>query len=95
MPRGTTTQQGVGWEHQKIVATLHRNHADGTLCDRCWQPMYRDPARNPDGRKLQGGHPHDRPRAVDKTSKATHLEHARCNESGLMINKPESIVRDW
>jgi hypothetical protein len=58
--------------------------------------MYRNPARNYDGRKLQGGHPHDRPRAVDRTSKADHLEHAKCNESGLQLPEPTtSTSREW
>jgi hypothetical protein len=94
--RPTTTEQGLGWEHQQIVAQLFRDLVDGTLCDRCWRPMYHQDARNWDRRHLQGGHPHDRPRAIDRTSKATHLEHATCNESGLLLPEPEtSTSREW
>ena len=94
--RPRTTQQGVGWAHQQTVKRLHQDHVDGTLCDRCWRPMYRTPARNWDKRKLQGGHPHDRPRALDSTSRADHLEHATCNESGVIMTEPRvSTSREW
>jgi hypothetical protein len=41
MARLTTTQRGLGWEHQKQRAALLRLHVDGTLCWWCGRPMYR------------------------------------------------------
>jgi 5-methylcytosine-specific restriction endonuclease McrA len=40
----TTTERGLGWQHQKQRAALLRRHIDGTLCFWCGLPMYRSQA---------------------------------------------------
>jgi hypothetical protein len=36
----TTTQQGLGWAHQKRRKALLAQHIEGALCDECGKPMY-------------------------------------------------------
>ncbi len=72
----TTTQRGLGWEHRKAVAGLKRAHRDGTPCWWCDQPMYRDDARNWDGRTLEGDH--SKPRSRGGVV-ADRLLHGTCN----------------
>lgn len=69
--RGTTTQAGYGWDHQKTRARLLRDHTDGTPCDHCGRPMYF-------WQKLQADH--SRPRALGGQH-ADRLLHASCNLS--------------
>lgn len=45
-PSKTTTQRGLGWDHQLHRDRLLIRHVDGTLCWWCGRPMYRDPTRN-------------------------------------------------
>lgn len=60
----TTTQKGLGWAHQQRADALKRKHQDGSPCDWCGKPMYRDPAKNwdydpkgsADSGKLQADH---------------------------------------
>jgi hypothetical protein len=70
--RRTTTEQGLGWEHQRTRRRLLLTHVDGTpcpcleagdcgpgcLCRRAGHalPMYRNPSLNPDGRPLEADH---------------------------------------
>ena len=70
--RQTTTELGLGWDHQRARRRLLARHIDGTpcpcgvgadcgpacLCKRAGYalPMYRDPSRNPDGRPLEADH---------------------------------------
>lgn len=74
--RKTTTQRGLGWQHQQQTASLKRKHVDGTACWWCSQPMYRDAARNFDGRVLEGDHTVSRAHGGTKTDR---LLHGRCN----------------
>ena len=70
--RGTTTQQGYGWEHQKRRARLLAELVDGTPCPICHRPMNKtDP--------LDAGHA--TPIAIDSDSIADRLECASCNRS--------------
>lgn len=72
----TTTQRGVGYRHRKQVEYLHSTHIDGTPCWWCGKPMYRDPGRNWDGRRLSGDH--SIPRSKGGTI-ADRLLHWQCN----------------
>lgn len=36
----TTTQRGLGWRHVQAVATLKRNHIEGSPCWWCAEPMH-------------------------------------------------------
>lgn len=46
--RKTQTELGLGWRHRQAADNLRDNHTDGTLCDWCGYPMYRDRTRNRD-----------------------------------------------
>lgn len=81
MPRaGNTAARGYGYAHRKRTAALLAQLVDGTRCPRCPRPMYRQPARNFDGRKLQGDH-HALARVLGSTALPDTLCHAHCNQS--------------
>ena len=56
MAAKSTTARGLGWQHQRDRERLLRNHIDGTLCWWDASPMYRDPAKNWDGKPLEADH---------------------------------------
>jgi len=58
----TTTERGLGWEHQKQRRRLLRLHVDGTLCDWCGEPMYKWQDLNADHtiERVRGGRVADR-----------------------------------
>lgn len=70
--RRTTTQRGLGAEHQARRKWLLDNHVDGSLCVRCGQPMWKD--------EQQLDADHTVPRSQGGT-KADRLLHASCNRS--------------
>jgi hypothetical protein len=70
--RRTTTERGLGWDHQRTKRRLLAAHIDGSPCP-CLDtgdcgpacpcraaghalPMYREPTLNPDGRPLEADH---------------------------------------
>lgn len=44
--RKTQTELGLGWTHRQASKNLHDNHQDGTPCDWCGRPMFKDRTRN-------------------------------------------------
>lgn len=76
--RKTTTEKGLGWEHQQAVARLLRKHVDGALCWWCGLPMFKQPghARNWDRKALAGDHSVPR---VAGGKLADRLLHGTCN----------------
>ncbi|MFI8773748.1 hypothetical protein ACIGKQ_16480 [Gordonia sp. NPDC062954] len=85
-PRKTTTQRGLGWDHQQHARGLKSKHVDGTPCWWCGRPMYRDRTRNfdydPTSRDPASGSlaaDHSQPRAHGGT-KADRLLHGLCNK---------------
>ncbi len=68
--RLTTTQKGLGWEHQKQVARLKRLHIDGTPCWWCGDAMHL-------GQDLHGDHT---PSRAHGGTKADRLMHGPCNK---------------
>lgn len=105
----TTTEEGLGWEHQKQRRRLLAAHVDGSPCPcgvgrDCGPacicraagralPMYRDPSLNPDGRPLQADHTHAR--ALGGT-KADRLMLATCNASrGDGTRKSDAYNSPW
>ncbi len=59
----TTTQRGLGYRHRVAVKALMTRHQDGSPCQWCGKPMWRDHTRNwdydetiPGSGKLQGDH---------------------------------------
>lgn len=77
MPPKTTTERGLGWDHQKQRERLLRSHVDGSPCWWCAKPMHRDKARNWDGDTLAADHSHAR---AHGGTKADRLLHGRCNK---------------
>lgn len=76
--RKTTTERGLGWEHQRIRERLLAVHRDGAPCWWCGGPMYRDKARNFDGQALAADHELARAHGGDA---AGRLLHGSCNSS--------------
>lgn len=82
--KASTTERGYGWKHQKTRERLLRNHVDGTPCDVCGKPMYKDPTKNWDGAKLEAEHPIPQmtlPMAQRRHNEAKKLLHRFCNRS--------------
>jgi len=93
-PQLSSTARGLGHEHRQIRDALLYLHVDGTPCPclqlndcgsgcPCRQagrglPMYRNPARNVDGRPLEADHTTPRSRGGRR---ADRLLIARCNRS--------------
>lgn len=97
--RPTTTERGLGWSHRKVRAALLRRHVDGTPCDECRRPMYRDAAANWDRRVLAADH--TLARALGGT-KADRLLHSTCNErrgdgtrTTTSTGWPPETTREW
>lgn len=83
----TTTQKGLGWEHQEQRRKLLRAHVDGTPCGHCGQPMFKWQALDAD---------HELARAHGGR-KANRLLHASCNRSrkdGTRDNPALKSARD-
>lgn len=78
MATKTTTERGLGWEHQKNAERLLRNHIDGTPCWWCAEPMYRDAEQNFDGKTLNADHSVAR---AHGGTKADQLLHDKCNKA--------------
>jgi hypothetical protein len=106
--RKTTTEQGLGWEHQRTRRRLLVNHVDGTPCPcvasgDCGPgclcraaghalPMYRDATRNPDGLPLQADHTLARSRGG---TRADRLMLATCNQSRGAGHAPDRYAAPW
>ena len=71
--RGNRHARGYDSRHDAIRADLLEKLVPGSPCPRCNQPMW--PTQD-----LHAGHPIGHGLRVDRTSRADHLEHARCNE---------------
>lgn len=75
-----TTQRGYGHTHQQARKRLIHNHKDGTPCQYCGQPMYRDKHKNWDGHTLEADHEHRQKDATNKRRNLpTRLLHKTCN----------------
>ena len=82
----TTTERGLGWQHQKQRARLLRALVDGTPCAHCGQPMYHTQALQAD---------HTVPRSLGGKV-ADRLLHAWCNMSrGNGTRTPSADRDDW
>lgn len=77
--RKSTTEKGLGWQHQQQVKALLNSHIDGSPCWWCGEPMFVDPQRNWDGESLAGDHSIAR-RGGRVASKADRLLHGKCNK---------------
>lgn len=90
--RKTTTEKGLGWRHRQAVETLFDQLNEGSPCDWCGRPRYRDRTKNwdhkpgstnPANGKLQGDHSQvSRAEAITKgipIPLPDRLLHAECN----------------
>ena len=77
-PRPTSKQRGLGWDHTQNRERLLARHREGRGCWWCGLPMFKDAARNPDGRALHADHTRARSRGG---TVADRLLHASCNEA--------------
>jgi hypothetical protein len=78
--QGNTTAVGLGYAHQQERKRAIKAMPDGTPCpyDYCGHaPMYKTPARNPDGMALH--YDHVIARALGGHDGPKRLAHARCN----------------
>lgn len=73
----STTARGYGHAHQINRRRLLANLRDGTPCDWCGQPMYRDAKRNPDSAPLEADH--TKALKHHNNNPADRLLHRRCN----------------
>ena len=75
-----TTQRGYGYTHQQARKRLIHNHKDGTPCQYCGQPMYRDKHKNWDGYTLEADHEiRQKDTANKRRNLPTRLLHKTCN----------------
>jgi hypothetical protein len=79
--QGNSTSVGLGWSHQRDRKRAMAAMPDGTPCpyDYCGHaPMYKQAARNYDGRALH--YDHVIARALGGVNGPRQLAHATCNE---------------
>lgn len=65
-----------GSHHKKRREALIYLHKDGSECEYCAEPMFREAARNWDGRPLEADH-----EDADTSRPANRLIHSKCNKS--------------
>lgn len=75
--KSITTERGYGWDHQRIRKRLLHNLHDGAPCWWCGQPMYRDKAKNWDGKSLAADHTEEG--GARQRQAAERLLHGNCN----------------
>jgi len=63
-----------GQSHQRARARLRHNLVDGTKCEYCGAPMFRDAAQNFDGRVVEADHVN-----ADTSRPPRRLIHSSCN----------------
>lgn len=78
MAARTTTERGLGHQHQQNRRHLIANLIDGTLCWWCGLPMFRNAASNWDGAELEADHGVSRAHGGHR---ANRLLHMWCNRS--------------
>lgn len=78
-PKQTTTQRGLGHDHQTNRDRLLVRHVDGRRCWWCAKPMYRDKTKNWDAHPLEADHSKSRSRFGAGKTRADRLLHKTCN----------------
>lgn len=79
----TTSQRGLGWDHQQVRKQLLAAHVDGTPCAHCGKPMFKTQPLDADHElaRVHGGR------------KANRLLHASCNRSRKDGSAPSSALK--
>lgn len=85
--RKTQTELGLGHRHRCQADSLRHNHTDGTFCDWCGRPMFRDRTKNWD---------YD-PRATNPISGVLQADHSKMSRAeairrGLPIPLPDRLL---
>lgn len=89
--RATTTQRGYDGAHKRRRKILLAQMVDGSPCEECGKPRYKDPTKNFDGFPLEADHP---PGSAQKyadnkrANPAKRLIHKTCNARGGAWDKP-------
>lgn len=78
--RKTTTQVGLGWDHQQNRENMLTRHIDGKRCWWCAKPMYKTPAKNWDKKGLHADHSKSRARHGVLRNAANRFLHDTCNK---------------
>ncbi|APQ42468.1 hypothetical protein [Pasteurella phage PMP-GADVASU-IND] len=65
-----------GRDHQRARARLRHNLVDGTLCEYCGRPMFRNAEDNFDGRTVEADHIN-----ADTSRPPGRLIHHKCNRT--------------
>ncbi|WP_156812824.1 hypothetical protein [Corynebacterium ulceribovis] len=74
-PVKSTNERGYGWHRHMVPRrNLLYNHIDGSECEYCGRPMFRDGTKNFDGESLHADHIE-----ADKSRPPGRLIHAQCN----------------
>lgn len=90
-----TTKRGYGHTHQKQRRILVAQHIDGTPCEECGKPMYKEPDRNFDHAALEADHGPGHALKYTNNKRqtlATRLLHRTCNRSGGAWDRPTRNV---
>lgn len=88
----TTTKRGYGHSHQKQRRVMLAQLVDGSPCEECGRPMFKNASKNFDGAALEADHgPGSALKyAVDKQRvRATRLLHRTCNRRGGAWDRPK------
>lgn len=78
--RKTTTDKGLGYDHQQHRDNLLHRHVDGRKCWWCGKPMFKNAARNWDRKALHADHKRSRSRFGVMRNAANRLLHDTCNK---------------
>lgn len=86
--------RSYGGRHKRIRRSLLARHIDGSPCDWCGKPMFKDPELNFDGNPLNADHVD--PLANNPNGVATRLLHDRCNKQRKDGSRtaPVQVVKD-
>jgi hypothetical protein len=100
----TAAQRGYDHRHQQVRKRLMFNMKDGTPCEWCQRPMWKDPAKNFDGAALEADHTRDLKhhgpgdadrllhRACNRSRGAGHDERQPGNEQVAESNEPDGFT---
>lgn len=90
----STTERGYDGRHKRNRERMLHQLADGTPCEECGRPMYRDRARNFDHAPLEADH-HAQPLKYATNKRAAladRLIHRTCNRAGGAWDSPQPAV---
>lgn len=85
--QGGVGHRGMGWLHTQAVEALRQRHVDGSPCDWCGRPMYRDRTLNWDY------DPQSKRRNGNGTLQGDHIvSRKKLMDAGLPIPIPDRLL---